>query len=493
MVTLTKRRRRHARASAAHVCRVGTAVLCIVLGMSAPTAAQEKATPGFKILDLVVDREIFEAMSELLAMDEHQEALAAATFEAYFRAAKALDAEVKESVDDAGFRRFVELSREAYYKGLDRYPWDEMARLRREFHGEIVAGLKEADVLLNEWYEQLQELILSPEQQNQFDRVRRMVRRLNAQRRRHGVARSDFRSGIDVFLLIEEASEDDGELATVVRRQGDGERPDEITKARAKLDEILEEYEIQLDQLLLEDLNWRRRQLGPKDGIKIDIDGPVGRRLLRRWAREYALTASTVQQIADVVERAGNSEHRETWLDRFHRAFCPDLLSERWPDLMVEWLEERSDATDEQLEAVKALYNEYLIERRHAREAAVAAGVKAKRKHFSPQGDDPSQLRYARRKLFLKRLTALTVDRFRSLLAPEQVLYLDTELSQARIYRGWLLGPHVDAAALYKLTGEEPKEGVMLPPIDPQTGRRDPNFGKYGGQQNEQENDDGFH
>lgn len=491
-VTLAKPQSRHWRPVAGRVCTLGTAVVCIALGTTAP-AAQDKAAPGFMILDLVVDRQIFESICELLAMDEGQAAQAAVFHEAYLRDAKTLDNQVKEGVDDAGFRRLVQLWKEARYKGLDAYPWDEMARLRRQYHKESVAGLEKADASLNEWYDQLQELILSQEQRAYFDGVPRLVRRLNAQRRHRIVAPSDFRGGIDVFVLVQEASKDDGELATIVRMQDDGEQTDQMTKARAELGEILDDYEILLDQLLLEDLNRRRKRLGSKDGIIIDSDGRAGRRLIRQWAREYALTASTVEQIADVVERAGGPEHRETWLDRFHRAFCPALLAERWPDRMGQWLEERSDATDEQREAVKALYNEYLIQRRHARESAIAAGVNAKRKHFSAQGDNPSQLRYLRHKLRLKRLTGLTVDHFRSLLAPEQVWDLDAELSRARIYRPVLLGPHVDGAALQKFTGEEPMEGVTLPPIDPQTGQRDPNFGKYGEQQNEQETVDGFH
>ncbi len=185
-----------------------------------PTASQATSQDDsrvFKSVDLVFEAWMLEPIGTYLLLDETQTTSVTQSFKVYFDKITTLDAAMKQRVDDAGFRRFAELSEAARYRGVDP-PWDEMNQLAIQFHRESVDGHHESDELLNEFYEQIQ-LILIPEQQELFERVPRLVRRLNAQRRRRGAVQADFSGSMDLFELVAEAAEVDQELHPILRRR----------------------------------------------------------------------------------------------------------------------------------------------------------------------------------------------------------------------------------------------------------------------------------
>ena len=443
----------------------------------ASQAAPEGDSRVFKSVDLAFEAWMLDPIGTYLLLDETQTATVTQSFEVYFDKVTTLDAAVKQRVDDAGFRRFAELSEAARYRGVDP-PWDEMNQLAIQFQRESVAGHHESDALLHEFYEQIQ-LVLTSQQQELFERVPRYVRRLNAQRRRRGAVQADFSGSMDLFELVAQAAEDGEELQPIFNDDFDPDDPDRLVKLADEINSILMIYELEFDALRLEILKRRRTPRPATYQVKTTSRSDDGRDLRRRWMRYYTLTESAVVQIAAVVERGIDANASEAWLDRFHQRLCPELYADRWPDRMMIWLVARDDATEEQIEITSLLETEYLAQRHQTRRAAIVAGIKAKRKHFSPEGTEPLQLKYSRRLLQLRQSVQRVIDRFRALLTPDQQAELDQEFYQIR-YSGptSLLGPNVSNAAIQKLTGEVLPEGVLLGPIDPKTGQRHPDYGK---------------
>ncbi len=473
------------------ICQVLAVFACAMLPLSIQAASQDDSRV-FKTVDLVIEAWMLEPIGTYLLLDESQTATVTQSFEVYFDKVMALDAAVKQRVDDAGFRRFAELSEAARYRGVDP-PWDEMTELSIQFKKEIIAGHHDSDALLNEFYEQIQ-LILTPHQQELFERVPRLVRRLNAQRRRRGAVQADFSGSMDIFELVAEAAEDGEELHAIFDDDPESDDIDRLVEPKDEISTILMIYEIEFDALRIEILKGRRTPPPSTYQVNFSPQSDRGRDLRRQWMRYYTLTESAVVQIAAVAERGIDVNASEAWLDRFHRRLCPELYADRWPDRMMEWLVARDDATAEQIEITSLLQTEYLTQRHQTRRAAIVAGIKAKRKHFAPEGTAPLQLKYSRRLLQLRQSIQRVRDRFRALLTPEQQADLDQEFVRIKRYgEVGLLGPNVSNAAIQKLTGEVLPEGVLLGPIDPKTGQRHPDYGKPirdeddGGQQSDED------
>lgn len=442
------------------ICQILAVFACAMLPLSTQATSQDESHV-FKSVDLVFEAWMLEPIGTYLLLDETQTTTVTQSFKVYFDKITTLDTAMKQRVDDAGFRRFAELSEAARYRGIDP-PWDEMNQLAIEFHRENMARHHESDALLHEFYEQIQ-LILFPKQQELFVRVPRYVRRLNAQRRRRGAVQADFSGSMDLFELVAEAAEDGEELHPIFDDDLEPDDVDRLVKLADEINSILMIYEIEFDALRLEILQHRRTPRPSTYQVKTTSQSDEGRNLRRRWMRYYTLTESAVVQIAAVAERGIDANASEAWLDRFHQRLCPELYADRWPDRMTKWLSDRDDTTEEQIELASLLETEYLMQRHQTRRAAIAAGIKAKRKHFSPGGTEPLQLKYSRRLLQLRQSIQRVTDRFRALLTPEQQADLDKEFVRIKRYgEVGLLGPNVSNAAIQKLTGEVLPEGVLL-------------------------------
>jgi len=458
------------------ICRASAVFACAMSPLSIQAASQDDSRV-FESVDLVCEAWMLEPICTHLSLDETQSAAVTQAFEVYFDKVTTLDAAVKQRVDDAGFRRFAELSEAARYRGVDP-PWDEMNQLSIQFKKESIAGHREGDALLQEFYEQIQ-LILTPKQQELFERIPRLVRRLNSKRRNRNSVKADFSGSMDLFELVAEAGKDDGELHFIFDDDPERDDADRLVELRDEINSILMIYEIEFDALRLEILRQRRTPPLSTYQVRITPQSNPGRDMRRRWMRYYKLTESAVVQIAAVAERGMDSNTSEAWLDRFYQRLCPDLYAARWPDRIMKWLSARDDATKEQIELTSLLQTEYFTQRHQTRRAAIAAGIKAKREHFNPQGTEPLQLKYSRRLLHLRQLIQRVRDRFQALLTPEQLGDLDQEFLQIKLYgQVSLLGPNVSNAVIKRLTGEVLPEGVLLGPIDPKTGQRHPDYGK---------------
>lgn len=428
---------------------------------------------AFKVLDLVIERSGFEKICDFLEFSEEQKKEAGQFFDSYNNAVQTLDAEAKQRADAAGFARVVKLEKEAYYKGVDP-PREEIDELMVQSHAEYVKAYKVSDALILQLYEQLQ-LILLPSQEERFERIPRLVRRLNLQRRRRGAVRHNF-MGVYLFPLVEEASAEDGELEPIFVTHPEIEQEQKLEDFRNEIQATLLRYELEFDSLILEGLAGHRRKLRSttSEEDRAAAEKRAEQEITQGWSRFYRLTDRAVIEIAAIVERAVGGDAKEAWIERFYANFCPDLYSERWPERTTEWLLQRQDFTVEQLELSEILLDEYLGERRRLRQTAVAAGVRARRTYLSAGGMEPLQFKYEQRLFALQKLIERTISRFRSLLNPEQRVALANEIKHVKLHRRHLLGPHVNSPALEKITNVHVPEGVLIL-YNPETGERIPN------------------
>lgn len=450
------------------------AVLIAIAAISATlrpsvVSAESGAARDFKTLYLVADRSAFVAVCELLELDGDQLEMARESHDQYLEAVIELDTATTQRVNDAGFTRFAELSNEA--DRLDEEaPTEELALLRRSFHRERIKGLKAADQLLENFYQQLRS-VLREDQLERFEGVPRLVRRYNYRRRRAGSVRSDFDFSVDLFALVESASQEGGELAMLVEGANGPQEDEALLRAKTAFAAVLQEYAITRDGHFVSYLQDSRRLPDRDAALSSSRTDPKGRRILRYWNEYYDTTEKAVLRIGELIQEVAGDNARDDWIERFHEALCPKLFAERWPDRMMEWVAPRVDVTDEQLEIALILYDQYLTERRRIRGLAVITGVRARRQYFSAEGPEHLQMAHARRKLQLRRLIDQAVGRLRAILTPDQRIALEAELLQARRYRTELLGPGMGVNVLAELLNEPVPENIFLP-NDPPTGDR---------------------
>jgi hypothetical protein len=403
------------------------------------------ARPPFRALDLIVEPELFEDICELLLLTADQKTAARESFDLYHAQVRQLDEELTERVLDAGLRESRQLEAAAYRAG-EAPPGEKLDTLYHQWHDAFVKGMRQGDSLLNLWLEELK-AVLEEDQLAHFAPVPRLIRRRAFCQLPEQAAWGNFRVMMDLHELLAEASEEGGELAWL--RPSPGEPPEDmpepIREARQQFQAILTDYEVRLDAIFLEKWRESRAPFKSSDETVITDEDAEGRRriaqVITNWRRQYDILNDAVEQIAVLLETNRGPAARQAWEDRFNAIFACDIYAERWPDRMLQWLENLPDETAEQVGQAQILYEEYIRRRRELRRQAVAAGVRVKKRYLIPVGEEPLKVRYAERLAALEELTKRTLQRFRAMLTNEQAERLDAHLERQRALRPYLFKP----------------------------------------------------
>ncbi|MDY7108976.1 MAG: hypothetical protein SYC29_10110 [Planctomycetota bacterium] len=438
-------------------CRTRLALLAIVLMAGAPSLAADPpsevhdlpvnahARPPFRTLDLVVDPELFEEICDLLLLTADQKAAARESFEIYFAQARQLDEELTERVLDAGMRESRGLTAAAQRTG-EPPPREKIDALYQHWHEVFVKGVRQGDSLLNQWLEDLK-AVLEEDQLAHFAPVQRLIRRRAFCRFPEQAAWGNFRVMLDLHELLAEAGKEGEELAWLQPPAGEApeDEPESVREARRQFEAILTAYEVRLDAIFLKKWRESRAHLQPSDRTVYTDEDAEGRRriaqVIAKWRRRYDILNDAVEQIATLLETDRGREARQAWEDRFNAVFACDIHAERWPDRMLQWLENLPDETPEQVQQARVLYDDYLRRRRELRRKTVVAGVRVKERYLIPVGEEPLKVRYAQRLAALEELTARTIDRFRGMLTRGQAERLDAHLRRQRANHPSLFRP----------------------------------------------------
>ena len=374
------------------------------------------------LFNMIVDRSVFQEVCGLLNLDEDQRKTAESRYDEYYDAVRTVDAETYEKMVEVGLGQIQDLHEEARQARQPIRDYAERTEtLWQSVHRQMLLGQRRSDELLDRWLDVLRE-DLREGQQARFEPIPSHIRRRCWRRRQ------DYREGnlplfhvVDIRDLVEAAVDDDGELACI--RRADTTQAEFQCRCETRIQPILNAYERQLDSILIDLLGDQRRfSPGPTATAK-DRHAYEQHRLQSgrsRFVRWDAISRTAADQIAQMLAEYHGEAVRSAWHDRFCCAQCPQLMSERWPDRMVEWLRVQPGSTQEQLALADAVYDDYVLKRDRLQNQALQIGLRAQRRFLTAMGTEPSQLRFARRVVALRKLISQTIVRFGQLLTPQQ-------------------------------------------------------------------------
>jgi hypothetical protein len=418
----------------------------------------------FTSLDLVVTAPIFEAIVTLLQLDPHQAEVAQSLFQAYHQQVVALDQITGANVQ-RGLTRMQELN-DAARMNARALDWAEAKKARSDFEEQHVIGLKKSDTLLNNFYGELFAL-LREDQQEAHARLPALVRRMHFEAKtdeanKRSVSLADFSSRWNLSQLIAEARAEGGEF----------ERGDE--EFVVALLEIMERYDAEMDIHRQRDLADARVLTPPDDPVAFSVSHPKGQEMVRKWRERFFLLQRHVDEVAAAAEGRLGAANAEAWRNRLRKLWCPALYAAMWPDRMIEWLTKRPDATPEQREHAATILASYELYREQLRLDAIKTGIAMMSTRGDGETGERTRLHHARMLLRLRDLNERTTKAFRSLLIGEQVAAFDSALQAARTndFNQTLMGPYVSPDLVEKITGEHVPRGILLGPINPETGQR---------------------
>jgi hypothetical protein len=438
-------------------------VVALLLGAQASAGSKEhNPKKDFKVFDLVVDEVLFHEVADCLQMTVEQRGAAHAAWEKYYTSAKEADEAAYQRAMDAGIQAQREFDEARLSRG-EQLDFHASRRIGARGAREWRLGWRQGDKLLDSFLNEVA-AILTPVQEQEMESARRLIRR------RCKLAIEDpsstldnFRGYWDLHRLVDRAADVGGELQEIYAESASAA----ALELRQQIDAIVHRVDLAIDDLLKQAIA-ESRELPPDYAQMTDdeIDEDDRRRFTdvrkKRWAIGYEVFSASVNEIAALLETRIGADARSQWQERWDVLFCPNLVAQRYPDLIKTWFDGLSDVTSEQRDAVDAEYAEYLRKRCEIRQAAIQAGVAVKKRYyFISAGTEPEQLHYARQLLRLEQLHKDFVDRVRSILPSENTAALQQQmksLTRSNMYE--LISP----LARQILTGAPlPQGGVLLP------------------------------
>lgn len=403
----------------------------LVIGSASPAHA---GLPGFRVLDLALDKAYFEELiTDELKLTAEQRDAVMPIFEAYLANVKAIDADAHKAIEDAGAER--RRRNEERYKWIAEHPGEippddgfeygteeEIETDRRIFEA-ASACRRAGDKLLFEFLDNLQSH-LTDDQQAAFEHVPDLIRLHSYFRLSVSANPSDLSIHPDLRTLLHDATREDGELAPWAPNRNALEEGD--TEVQQHLWQLQQEYVEALASAINESMQQHRVAIAPPwvgKVIWMDDDSVEARQKFRdsgqRWSVIYDVNRTFADRVASVLHKAGHRDEREQWIRRFKSAYAPRLFADDVTDALHMWLQEREDATEAQLRALDERLAKHRLERGAIRFAGYELLVERKR-HGWPSGyplDDPR--RYETEERLQANQNAMLTD-FRALLTPKQ-------------------------------------------------------------------------
>ncbi|MCI0629702.1 MAG: hypothetical protein L0Y44_03500 [Phycisphaerales bacterium] len=416
--------------------------------------------PGFKVLDVVVDKPVFDSVCDALSIDETRRAKILADYEAYWASVQELDRASYSRVLDAGLRE-IELHASSPRSPNAPVEWNQRHDELSYQYTRVMASAKlQGDQLLTQWLAGIDEKLQLDD--NAVDVASRLVRRMNLLSCNEEA--EDFNAKLDLRILFERALDDEAEFA-VLRTVSLGS-PNTLIEARVDLMSILQDWEIAIDAVLLDRLAEGRHLRPFHKKITLGPDDNEYDNLIRAWAarfgRSYDVFTAHADGIAVAAEIALGAAAADAWRDRVHRALCPQLAKPRLPEQTFEQLKKLPDLTSEQLLAAESLHAQYSAQQRNAVARAIDAGSRLKRMQFIAQPDHPTRVEeiFAESLYDIHALSKRTVRAFLGLLLPDQATALQKHLGKPASPGAY--GPQINRNMLNRLNLRTDYENLEL-------------------------------
>lgn len=337
-------------------------LMCACVAAVAAFAPPASAQSGESARDYVhphVTRIQYQQLLDAVNLDRDQQFIVGALYSDY---ASIIDAAV-ESADaqaEAAGRDTVD----AVLSGRMRIAPDEL----RDMRAAVVQTYTDVFVAADAAFEHLitsTEAVLTESQARQAGpAIRELKRNVFLEPARREQFASDYAGeGVELLQLAAEARDDGGALASVDDR---------------KLQSLLEQYEMQLDQQLHE-LSAQMRQASVQRRVaSILRDDRAARtaeaRMLQPWQRLYELNRRTASAIGELIDSPAD---RQAWMDRYHIACFPWLLAQELPDRQYQWLAQQSLAEPAWTQIEQA-YRQYTQQRRTLAESMIELIIDAR-------------------------------------------------------------------------------------------------------------------
>lgn len=296
-----------------------------------------------------------------------------------------------------------------------------------------IAAEIEAEELLNVMFSELRGAIASISDESEAA-ARRLFRRgqfVEPQRE----ARREF-SLPELLRLIQEASLPDGELHGVFQPEAPSPELDELAR---QIREAMQQYELELDGLVLSRISRSRRAPDPSVGgtVRVDFGSPAEQRVVDEivadWSRHFDIVWKCGSAIETLLRASDHHPEADRWRHRLRSSIAPHLMAQKWPEGIVDWMRSRPDAQPEQVEAATAIRDEFLRMNGAAQDKVFDAGIRTRRKVFHVSGWAPENTTFAAAAFEYERFIDETIGRFRSILTAAQAEALDAELAPLRI------------------------------------------------------------
>jgi len=393
--------------------------LSVVLALVAGSRVAFAQRPGFNHLDHIIDQGVFDAIVQTLVLSEAQAAAAILLRDQYSSELGAVSDELAAAL--------AAISARPRDETIARLSPEDLAwRAERSNAADraVAAANQEADVLLESLYAKL-EGILADDQRDRLPQVRRLVRRMNklGGERIHNLAR--FSYYFDLIDVVRAASVEGGELRPLMADPA-AALPDDVRAARAAVDAALLEYELRMDDVLIERQRHRRRiDHREADDMLVSGEDRRGRATIDRWAAEWCrlfrATDEPAGRIAQAVAEALGEDAARRWVLRYWRAWDENLFRDMPLDGAETWLAERREALGDDLHrALSDMLPPYAARLDELRLRAFEAAARVRCHSYSVYGNDGPQLQYADAVFDLMAWHARTLDRMAALLDEKQ-------------------------------------------------------------------------
>jgi hypothetical protein len=339
--------------------RLAGLITLAAMVLTVPSLAQESARD---FVEPRINRSQFTIFYRQLGLDSDQRSIVELMFADYTTTLDALTRELDKDAQAAGLRQVQDA-----LAGKARLAPEELRDKRVAVLRVFQRAWPEVDKAMDDLVHGVESL-LTADQRPRFDPALRELRRSALLHPRQ--ASSDFQEyagdGVDVLLLVEDASKPGAELHVL---------------DPAALNGVLAQYEQQVDNLLVRTAQDYRNSKLLRRVATIEKDNAALRELDRaaiaRWKELYQLNQTTVQTIGRIAEANLGEQAKARWLDRFDHVSFGWLYPRRLPDRQIEWIRQQSLQTDA-IEQAEGIYENYLVRRRELSRQAIDIMLRAR-------------------------------------------------------------------------------------------------------------------